>query len=214
MLCTHCVNAALNLVFIAPARAQVRQITHVDILSTANSLVIHLEVPNAEQATILQTSVGDEIILDLLVTQLGAGLAADQAAPISGIERVLVEPLDANSVRINLVGGGGAPTVDISRDESQIVLNVMPPVRSIRCRYCPQPDYPDSALSDRITATVSLRIEFDAEGVATEAFVERSSGNALLDQAAVEAALTYEFEVQGYGDQGGSIPIEFTFSVE
>ncbi|MEM9503915.1 MAG: TonB family protein [Cyanobacteria bacterium P01_E01_bin.43] len=214
VLCTHGVNAALNLVFIAPARAQVRQITHVDILTTDEGLVIHLEVPNAEQATILQTDVGNEIILDLLVTQLDEGLAADQEVLTNGIDRVSVEPLDANSVRIRLVGIGGPPTVDISQDETQIVLDVTPPARSISCRRCPQPDYPDAALSDRIEGTVALTIEFDAAGFVTGASINRSSGNASLDQAALEAALNYEFEVQGYGDPGGSILIEFAFDVE
>ena len=110
--------AALNLCLISPARAQIRQITHVDILTTYEGLVIHLEAPKAEQVTILQTELSNETILDLLVTQLGAGLAADQAAPASGIDQVSVAPLDTNSVRIHLVGSGGAPIVDISRDDT------------------------------------------------------------------------------------------------
>lgn len=214
VLCTHCVNAALNLVFIAPARAQVRQITHVDMFSTDDGLIISLEAPNAEQATILQTDVGNEIILDLLVTQLDEGLAADQEVLTNGIDRVSVDPLDANSVRIRLVGTGGPPTVDISQDETQIVLTVTPPARSIRCRRCPRPEYPDAALSDRIEGTVALTVEFDAAGFVTGASINQSSGNASLDQAALEAALNYEFEVQGYGDPGGSILIEFAFDVE
>ena len=206
--------AALNLVFISPTLAQVRQITHVDIFSTDDGLIINLEAPNAEQATILQTDVGNEIILDLLVTQLDEGLAADQEVLTNGIDRVSVEPLDANSVRIRLVGTGGPPTVDISQDETQIVLDVTPPARSISCRRCPGPEYPDAALSDRIEGTVALTIEFDAAGFVTGASINRSSGNASLDQAALEAALNYEFEVQGYSDPGGSILIEFAFEVE
>ncbi|NEQ47663.1 MAG: energy transducer TonB [Leptolyngbya sp. SIOISBB] len=206
--------AALNLVFISPTRAQVRQITHVDICSTDDSLIISLEAPNAEQATILQTDVGNETILDLLITQLGEGLAADQEILTNGIDRVSVEPLDANSVRIRLVGTGGPPTVNISQDETQIVLDVTPPARSISCRRCPQPDYPDAALSDGTEGSVVLSIEFDTAGFVTGASINRSSGNASLDQAALEAALNYEFEVQGYGDQGGRILIEFAFDVE
>ncbi|MDB9528313.1 TonB family protein [Oscillatoria sp. CS-180] len=206
--------AAFNTILISPARAQIRQITRINVIPSDHNLVIHLEATNADQATILQTYVGNKATLDLLVTQLSEGLDAFQSDPIHGIRLISIEPLDTNSVRIRIVGSAGEPTVEISQEETRIVLTVTPE-RSVSCRYCPRPDYPESALDNRIEGTVLLRVEFDAEGYVTGASINQSSGNAMLDQAALEAVSSYEFDLhQNFNDQGGSVLLDIVFVIQ
>jgi protein TonB len=50
----------------------------------------------------------------------------------------------------------------------------------------PAPQYPRAALQRRLAGTVKLRIHVDASGMPTEVLVERSSGHAILDEAAVK----------------------------
>ena len=205
--------ATLSMVFISPARAQLRQITGVNITPTDNGLAINLEAEDAEQATLLETSYDTTTILDLLITQLAEGINSRWDEPINGIDKVSIEPLDTNSVRIRILGIAGAPRVAVDRNDTGIILSITPDRTwsVISCRRCSRPDYPEAALREGIEGTVLLQVTFDTEGNATEALVQGSSGNALLDQAAIEAVLTWEFDTNG---QAGSIPVEIPFVIQ
>ncbi|MEO0534383.1 MAG: TonB family protein [Cyanobacteria bacterium P01_A01_bin.123] len=207
--------AALSIVLVSPARAQFRQMTRVDIMPTDGGLVIDLEASHAAQARIFEAAFGNTVILDLPITQLVGGVASHQAEPINGIESISVEPLDANSVRIRIVGTAGVPTVATSRSDTGFIVNVTPVRRQLQisCRRCPPPDYPESALREGIEGDVRIRVTFDAEGHVIGARIEGSSGNVALDQAALEAVLNFEFDVQSSDNQGGSISIEIPFTI-
>lgn len=208
--------ATLSVTFVSPAQAQIRQVTSVETTLSDDELVIELEIADADQVTVLPTYVGNVAIFDLLVTQLSEAIDINRNDPINGVELISVEPLDRNSVRIRIIGAAGVPTVDIDRGDAQIVLRVTPASlpRQMSCRHCPAPEYPASALQNSVEGLVILRVHFDAEGYVTRAIVERSSGNAAVDQAALDAVWNYEFDLQGFNGQGGSLPIELQFSIQ
>lgn len=218
-LCSTAVGAiaAAGVSFFAPAYAQVRQITQVEIWPTELGLAIGLKVEQAGQAAVRRTDFGSTVVFDLSVTQLAAGINLSQDAPIDGIDLISVQPLDNNSVRIQIVGTDIAPTVTISyQGEAGIALNVSPNQQpsGIRCRRCEPPNYPEAALREEIEGTVRLKVELNAEGFVTDALVIRSSGNASLDQAAYEAVLNYEFDPNYQQSRSFDIEIPFVINAD
>ena len=207
---------ALGVLLGSPALAQIRQITGVNIAPNENGALLNLTIEQAQQSTILPTQFGNTAVFDLTVTQLIEGVGFVQNQPIEGIEQIAVEPLDANSVRIRIVGVFGVPTVAVSQDQTGIVLTVVParPQRSIACQYCPRPDYPESAREAGIEGSVKLTVFYNAQGAVTDVRLAQSSGHESLDLAALEAARNYVFEVEGSNGQGGSITIEIQFAVD
>ena len=209
-------STTLSVMLALPVRAQLRQITTVEFIPIENELILDLEARQAAQARVMQGSFGNTVILDVLGTQLFGGVELRQEVPINGIELITVEPLDVNSVRISIVGTVGEPAVTVSSDDTGFIINVMPVRRQLQvsCRRCPPPDYPDSALREGIEGSPLIRVEFDAEGRVIEAHIERSSGSAVLDQAALEAVSNFEFDVESSDSQGGNLSIEIPFVLE
>lgn len=60
--------------------------------------------------------------------------------------------------------------------------------------YSPQPTYPAAALKERIEGRVVLRVKIDAHGRVASTSLLRSSGHAILDEAARQAVLQWRFE--------------------
>lgn len=56
-----------------------------------------------------------------------------------------------------------------------------------------KPNYPEKARKDNLTGTTFVEVEVDTKGKVIVAKVKESSGHALLDEAAVEAAKKFEF---------------------
>ena len=69
-----------------------------------------------------------------------------------------------------------------------------------RCRDCPTPEYPVRARRQGWQGTVDVDLRVDRHGVVERASVERSSGFALLDAAAVTVARRSRFWVSGGGE--------------
>ncbi|MEO0707267.1 MAG: TonB family protein, partial [Cyanobacteria bacterium J06649_5] len=82
---------------------------------------------------------------------------------------------------------------------------------TVSCRQCDRPDYPEEALADGVEGSPSVSLEYDEEGNVVGAVLEESSGNAALDQAALEAARSYELDS---GGQSGSVSVEIDFGIE
>ena len=65
---------------------------------------------------------------------------------------------------------------------------------SPRFVYQPTPEYPDIARHNGWEGTVTLRLEFLADGTVGAVQVARSSGHTVLDTAAQEATKTWQHE--------------------
>jgi protein TonB len=65
---------------------------------------------------------------------------------------------------------------------------------TVKKRYAPVPPYPLAALRAGIQGEVLVRIRIDRDGVPAEIRIEHSSGNALLDRAALDGVRRWLFE--------------------
>ena len=83
--------------------------------------------------------------------------------------------------------------------------------RTVRCAYCPKPNYPESALADGVEGSPVVLIDTDANGNVLGVSLVRSSGDAALDQAAIRAARGWRLETGGYAVS--NIPIEIEMNI-
>jgi len=82
---------------------------------------------------------------------------------------------------------------------------------TVNCRKCDRPAYPEEALASGAEGSPSVSLEYDENGNVVGAVLEQSSGNAALDQAALEAARNYQLDS---GGRSGSVSIEVDFGIE
>lgn len=82
---------------------------------------------------------------------------------------------------------------------------------TVSCRRCDRPAYPDEALESGVEGSPSVSLQYDENGRVIGTVLERSSGNAALDRAAMEAARNYELDS---GGRSGSISVEIDFGIE
>jgi len=76
--------------------------------------------------------------------------------------------------------------------------------------YSCKPDYPIVASMLNISGTVELRLMVSAEGHVQEVSIKKSSGYAILDEAAIDAVKQWLFEP---AHNGKGEPIEFALNV-
>ncbi len=129
-----------------------------------------------------------------------------------------------NADTIGLISGDGslegAPTAPVGppnvrqREPVPEVARASPPAaRLVTCAPCSSPDYPLSERREDIEGQPIINVIFDANGNIVEAVIERSSGNAAFDQAALaEAQANWQFQ-DPYG-LGGQVSVEVNFVIE
>jgi protein TonB len=103
-------------------------------------------------------------------------------APVSTpMPEQLVEPVDQT------VGALDSQAIDDNGRSNSFEANaVESPFVQLATLVAPAPPYPRAAEQRRLQGTVTLRIHVDAGGTPIEVMVERSSGHAVLDQAAIK----------------------------
>lgn len=84
------------------------------------------------------------------------------------------------------------------------------PAARFGCRLCVQPDYPEAAREQKIEGNPRIEFEVNQDGDVIAAHIVQSSGNAELDQAALEAVMQSRFTL---GGQGQTRTIEINFSI-
>ncbi|NEQ47724.1 MAG: TonB family protein [Leptolyngbya sp. SIOISBB] len=129
-----------------------------------------------------------------------------------------------NADTIGLISGDGSlegdPTAPVGppnvrqREPVPEVARASPPAaRLVTCAPCSSPDYPLSERREDIEGQPVINVIFDASGNIVEAVIERSSGNAAFDQAALaEAQANWQFR-DPYG-LGGQVSVEVNFVIE
>ncbi|MEO1094415.1 MAG: TonB-dependent receptor [Cyanobacteria bacterium J06638_28] len=108
-----------------PAQAQTAQITNIEILQTEAGLQIVLAGEATAQTKIFETAFGSTRIIDITNAQLAEGVAFQQDDPGEGIESVMVESLDANSIRIRIIGATELPTIAVETGGTAIVVGAI-----------------------------------------------------------------------------------------
>jgi len=105
------------------------------------------------------------------------------------------------------------PPPVVERQPVQEVARARPPAaRRVACNPCSAPDYPLSERRENIQGQPVINVIFDENGNVVEAMLERSSGNAAFDQAALaEVRANWRFD-DPYG-LGGQVSVEVTFVI-
>ncbi|NEP57029.1 MAG: TonB-dependent receptor [Symploca sp. SIO2G7] len=119
-----CGSAVCSLVMPLPVQAQTAQITDSEIIQTEAGLQILLAGEATAQTRIFETFFGRTRIIDITNVKLAEGAAFQQDNPGEGIESVTVESLDANSVRIRIVGEAELPEIAVETRATEIVVGV------------------------------------------------------------------------------------------
>ena len=83
--------------------------------------------------------------------------------------------------------------------------------RTVACQTCVRPSYPQSALAAGAEGQPMVRVDINPDGSVRSVTLTRSSGNAEIDQAAIQAARNSRFQpVAG----GASVPIEYDLTID
>lgn len=119
-------GAAMICISAQPARAAATQITNVEVNQTDRGMQVVLQTSRGDRPQVFTVNRGNALIADLINTQLSLPDASEfvQNNPAPGISSVSVAQLDANSVRVTVNGGSGAPSGQINQGQRGIVLNV------------------------------------------------------------------------------------------
>jgi TonB family protein len=112
---------------------------------------------------------------------------------------------DAASSPSTTTGGGSVPNA------APRGLGPRQGARTVACLNCVRPSYPQSALAAGVEGQPKVSVEINPDGSVRSVTLTRSSGNAAIDRAAVQAARRSRFQpVAG----GASVPIEYDLSIE
>ncbi|MEO1592614.1 MAG: TonB family protein [Cyanobacteria bacterium J06632_22] len=97
--------------------------------------------------------------------------------------------------------------------EVSLAARRRPSSRSVSCNPCSVPDYPLTARRAEIEGQPVINAIFDESGRVVEAVIERSSGNAAFDQAALEEARS-NWRFDDPRQIGGQVSVDVIFVVE
>jgi TonB family protein len=93
------------------------------------------------------------------------------------------------------------------------VANLQPGTVDAQSRMAAPPHYPEQSLKDSSTGVVVLVVDLKADGAVVGVRVEKSSGHAELDQAAMGAAVKWRFHPAMEAGRGAAsqvrVPVEF-----
>ncbi len=123
--------AAAAFVFVAaqPVSAQTSEITDVQLNPVDGGINVVLKTSSGSRPQVFTTKRGKSLVADLINTQLrlpkGNSFRQDNPAP--GITSVVINQLDANSIRVTVTGEKGVPnTQPVKRGGSGITLSYTP----------------------------------------------------------------------------------------
>ncbi|MGI2909531.1 TonB-dependent siderophore receptor, partial [Tolypothrix sp. VBCCA 56010] len=111
----------------APA-TQVVPITGVKANPTQKGVEVILETTQGEQLQVTNRSTGNNFIVDIIGGQLrlasGDAFTFRSQKPITGITEITVTNVDANTVRVTVIGEKALPTVELFDDNAGLVFAV------------------------------------------------------------------------------------------
>ncbi len=139
--------AAIALV--QPAYASPTAITGVSVSPTGSGMNLVLKTPAGEKPQVFAVNRGNSWTADITnsrMTLTGGDTSFVQENPVPGISLVRVVPLDANSVRVTVVGQAGTPVGQISRpSEGGIVFGLSTSGTVAQAPSTPAPTSPNGA---------------------------------------------------------------------
>ncbi len=108
--------------------ANIPQVTAVRLNPTAEGIEIILETEDGAALQVFTTGYGETLQADVITAQLRlpGGNEFRQDNPAAGIASVSVAPLDANSIRIKVIGERGEPVARIVPSAGGLILSLKP----------------------------------------------------------------------------------------
>ncbi|MEH2070182.1 MAG: TonB-dependent receptor [Nostoc sp.] len=104
------------------------QITGVKANPTSKGVEVILETPIGTQLQVINRSAGNNFIIDVSGGQLrladGNAFTFRSDKPLAGITQIIVTNIDANTVRVTVVGEKALPTVELYDDNAGLVFAV------------------------------------------------------------------------------------------
>ncbi|MDF5708872.1 MAG: TonB-dependent siderophore receptor [Nostoc sp. S4] len=108
--------------------SEVIPITSVKANSTAKGVEVILETPVGTQLQVINRSTGNNFIVDVAGGQLrlpsGEAFTFRSEKPIEGITQITAQNIDANTVRVTVIGEKALPTVELYDDDAGLVFAV------------------------------------------------------------------------------------------
>lgn len=120
-------GGAVALMAIQPVFAAPAQVTAVQVKPTATGFDMVLKTKAGERPQVFSVNRGNSWTADITNTQLRlpGGNSFRQTNPVAGISLVTVTALDANSIRVTVVGQKGAPVGQVNRSgQSGLILTL------------------------------------------------------------------------------------------
>ena len=123
-------GGAAVLMAVQPTLAAPVQVTGVQVSPTASGMDVRLQTQSGANPQVFAVNRGDRWTADITNSQLrlpNGGSSFSQNNPAPGISQVTVVPLDANNVRVTVVGNNTSPIGQVTRPEQGgLVLSVNP----------------------------------------------------------------------------------------
>ena len=109
-----------------PASAQIVEVTGVRLNPTPGGVEVILETENGKPLQAFSGSYGRTFFTDVITAKLrlpeGQPFRANNPAP--GIATVTVAPLDANSIRVTVIGEAGIPTAQVTSGDRGLIVRL------------------------------------------------------------------------------------------
>lgn len=103
------------------AQAALTTITGIQVESAESGIQVRLAIINGSTPRVFTSGSGRVLVVDVLGTQLEAGSLV-QTDPTPEISSIRVDPRDASSVRVTILGRADLPTARILTDEAGVVV--------------------------------------------------------------------------------------------
>ncbi|MEH2247244.1 AMIN domain-containing protein [Nostoc sp.] len=134
-------------VFLAaqPVWAQISQVTNVQLNPVNGGISVALKTSSGSRPQVFTTKRGKALVADIINTQLRLpqGKSFRQDSPAPGIASVEVNQLDANSIRVTVMGSNNTPSSQpVVRSPNGIILSFSPSAGTIAS--APTPTAPTS----------------------------------------------------------------------
>jgi iron complex outermembrane receptor protein len=152
-----------------PVSGSIVTITGVKANATDKGVEVILETPLGTQLQVTNRSTGNNFIVDVSGGQLrlpsGEAFTFRSEKPITGITEITVTNVDANTVRVTVVGEKALPTVELFDDDAGLVLAVASTAGAIQPPEIPQAE--DKPASETPQETPSAEADDPIELVVT-----------------------------------------------
>lgn len=118
--------AGIGMAIVAlPAKADTVKITNIELKPTSGGVELILTTNNRQQLRTFTSSYGNTLVTNIINSQLQLTNGEfRQENPVEGIAAITIEPVNANSIRISVVGEENLPTAQIRQSAGNLIVSL------------------------------------------------------------------------------------------